>query len=401
MLFSPRKSLAQVPIRFVYVVVLALFSVASAQAVDREVVLAYLSQLQADTGAPGVSAAVAVKGEIVFSGGVGLSDVQAGSAQTGRSVHNIGSISKTQAVVAVMQLVERGKVSLDAELQTYVPWFPRKEYPITIRQVLTHTSGIGHYEDLSVDKSPPELRFKHYTVFEESTRPWRDQPLVFKPMQYWYYSSFATNLLQAVVETASGVSFEEYLRLNVWAPAGMLVTQFDVPSRIVPGRGRGYERNKKTGQLENDPDEDVSYKYAGGGVISTDEDLCRFGHALNSGRLLKPASLAEMYRLQLPAGITNPPKVVERFKQIFPTRAVPDSARNQALIWRVERDAQGRRMAQHGGSVKGTNSHLRNFVDDDIVVALHFNHNDGGKDVSEASEALAQLFLPSRSLEKK
>ncbi len=193
-------------------------------------------------------------------------------------MHNIGSISKTQAVVAVMQLVERGKVQLDAEIQRYAPWFPRKAQPITVREILTHTSGLRHYREGEFGPADV-LAFRHYERFEESTRFWRDDPLLFVPGTHWLYSSYGADLMQAVVESASGQPFETYLAEHVWRPAGMVNTQLDVASRIVAHRGHGYERNHKLGLLENAANEDVSYKYAGGGVISTDEDLCRFGHA--------------------------------------------------------------------------------------------------------------------------
>jgi CubicO group peptidase (beta-lactamase class C family) len=238
-------------------------------------------------------------------------------------VHNIGSISKPIALIAVMQLVEQGKVKLDAEIQTYAPWFPRKERPITVRHLLTHTSGIRHYKDNELSAENINL-FRHYAQFEESTRFWRDDPLVFPPGTKWLYSSYGSNLMQAIVESASGQPFETYLLENVWRPAGMLNTQLDVTPRVVLRRGKGYRRNPKTGALENAVNEDVSYKYAGGGMLSTDEDLCRFGHALNTGVLLKPQTLAEVYRPQLPPELQAP---------------------KQGLIFQIGRDAAGRAYA--------------------------------------------------------
>jgi serine beta-lactamase-like protein LACTB len=366
---------------------------AAAWALDGTRVTRYLQRLQAQSGAPGVSAAILVRGELVFSGGVGLSDLEAGTAQNGVSVHNIGSISKTHAVVAVMQLVEQGKVDLDAEVQTYAPWFPKKQAPITVRQILTHTSGIRHYKDGEFGEGGV-LAFRQFDNVEESTRRWRDEPLLFTPGQYWNYSSFATNLLQAVVESASGEKFEDYLRRQVWVPAGMLDTQFDVPSRIVPRRGSGYERDEKSHDLINAVQENVSYKYAGGGIISTDEDLVRFGQALNAGLLLKPATLTEMYRPQLRAGIQYPPDVVEAFTKANPGKPVPQP-RLQALIWHLATDGEGRRYPNHGGSVKGTLSQLSNFKDQQVVVAVHVNAWAGGVDLEEAAEALAKLVLES------
>jgi serine beta-lactamase-like protein LACTB len=371
------------------VALILILASAAAQAFDSQQVLGYLQRLQASSGAPGVSAAVAVDGAIVFSGGVGVADVQSGTPQNGRSVHNIGSISKTQAVVAILQLVEQGKVDLDARVQKYLPWFPEKQKSVTLRAILTHTSGIRHYKDGEFGPANV-LSFRHYDVFEESTRFWRDDPLVFEPGQNWRYSSFATNLLHGVIEAASGQGFEEYLREHVWEPSGMLETQFDVPSRIVPRRGRGYVRNEKTGVLENAQDENVSYKYAGGGVISTNEDMCRFAVALSAGRLLSAKSMAEMYRLQLRPDIPYTPEDAKAFE---PGKAPPSMGLSQALIWQIHKDELGRVYASHSGTVKGTRSMLSNFKDAGVVVSLHINALPIDVDISDAAEALAQVFL--------
>src|SRR5690606_22278526 len=158
----------------------------------------------------------------------------------------------------------------------------------------------------------------------------------------------------------------EYLRQHVWEPSGMLETQFDVPSRIVPRRGKGYVRNKETGVLENAQDEDVSYKYAGGGIISTNEDMCRFALALNAGHLLSARSLAEMYRLQLRPDIPYTPEAASEFA---PGKQPASMGRSQALIWRMQKDERGRIYASHSGTVKGTRSMLSNFKDAGVVVS--------------------------------
>lgn len=352
--------------------------------VEEAPALAYLKRVQAEAQVPGVSAAVSIGDRIVFSGGAGIADLQTGLPQTGTTVHNIGSISKVIAVVAVMQLVEQGKVDLDAEIQKYAPWFPRKQMPITVRQILTHTSGIRHYKDGEFGPADV-MSFRHYDSFEESTRFWRDDPLLFDPGTKYSYSSFASNLMHAIVETASGQPFEAYMTAHIWRPAGMVSTRFDVPARIVSNRGRGYVRNEKTGVLENAPDEDVSYKYAGGGILSSDEDLCRFGHALNAGVLLKATTIAELYRLQLAADL-------QRFEEDEP--GTGPIGKSQALVFRIASDSQGRIHAGHSGSVKGTHSQYFDYFKDDVVVAIHFNADGGSFDLSELAEALATLYLP-------
>ena len=352
-----------------------------AQRVAHEQLIDYMQQIRDENDLPGLSVAVAVDGEIVFSGGVGYAELDNRTPATGRTVHNVGSVSKVLSVVGLMQLVEQGKVDLDATIQTYMPYYPEKEFPITVRQILTHTSGIRHYNGVGFGPYGL-LAFRHYDTFEEATKLWRDDPLLFQPGTAWMYSSFAQNLQQGIVEAASGEDFESYLKRHVFEPAGMLATQFDVPSRIVQNRGHGYVRDE-AGRLVHPPPEDPSYKYAGGGILSTAEDLVRFALAINEGRLLGAESVAEMYRLQIDPSIREGRTMSG---ETFPLE------HEQGLAWFMRRDQAGRRYASHTGTVKGTRSFLGNFADYGVVVALQANVLPF--DSLKYGEAIAQMFLP-------
>ena len=175
-----------------------------AQSLSWEGLLDYMEQIRNDNDLPGLSVAVAVDGEIVFSEGVGHAELDNRTPATGRTVHNVGSVSKVLAVVGLMQLVEQGKVDLDATLQTYMPWYPERAFPITVRHILTHTSGIRHYD--GVEFGPHDLlRLRHYDTFEEATELWRDDPLAYDTDSGWMYSSHAHNLQHGIVEAASGM----------------------------------------------------------------------------------------------------------------------------------------------------------------------------------------------------
>jgi serine beta-lactamase-like protein LACTB len=341
---------------------------------------AYLEQIRSETGAPGVSAAVGLRGEIVFSEGVGFAEFDNHTASTGATVHNVGSISKVMTTVAIMQLVEKGKVRLDDRIQVYVPSFPEKEAPITIQHILTHSSGIRHYRD---GEFGPDglLEMKRWGSIEDAIQIFAKDPLLFRPGALWSYSSHAFNLLQGVIEKASNMGFETYLRLHLWEPAGMLASAFDVPERIVNGRGRGYERNR-AGTLQSSPYVDVSYKYASGGMLSTVTDLVRFGMALNHGVLLKPETVSRMYAVVIDPVIA------------FREGAEPEPANfKQALGRRVETDVSGRRFVSHSGTVRGTRSILVNYPEQDLVVALQANIVPF--DSPRFGKAIAQEFLPS------
>jgi len=378
----------QSPSRALHICCLLLLSLFTlpAFALEPAQITTLLETLRAESKAPGASAAVMVKGELVYSGGVGLADVENEVPLNGGSVHNIGSISKLHGVIAIMQLVEQGKIDLDAEIQTWIPWFPRKQAPITLRHLLTHTSGIRHYRDGEFGEGDV-LRFRQFDDIESASLRWRDEPLLFTPGSHWSYSSYATNLLQAVVEKVSGQPLETYLKEHVWNPANLTTTQFDVPTRIIKGRARGYVFDANTNTLTNAIQENVSYKYVGGGILASDEDSVRFAHALNAGVLLKPETIAEMYRPQLGSEVRP-----------FPDANGDVKVPVQGLIWRIETAlADGRQYQAHTGSVKGTLSYLLNDSARDVVVAVHINvwgEQADLNDLKTTAEQLAALVAP-------
>jgi len=260
-----------------------------------------------------------------------------------------------------------------------LPYYPEREHSITVRQILTHTSGIRHYNGREFG-SYGLLEMRHYDEFEEATELWRDDPLLFEPGNYWLYSSHAMNLMHGIVESVAGMDFEEYCRKYVWEPAGMLSTSFDVPSRVVHNRGRGYVRDQN-GVLVNPRYADVSYKYAGGGILSTVEDLARFGIALNRGLLLKRETIQEMYSPQLEPSI-----------QRFVLNGQPAPLKHkQAIVWWIRTDPQGRDFPSHTGTVKGTRSFLMDYPDIGVVVSIQVNSLPF--DSAKYGMAIAQMFV--------
>jgi CubicO group peptidase (beta-lactamase class C family) len=308
---------------------------------------------------------------------VGFADLDNMVPATGNPVYNIGSISKANTAVAVMQLVEQGKVGLDDAIQKYVPSFPDKGYKITIKDLMTHRSGIRHYRDSDFAGAPGDENMKPYTSLEEAIKLFKDDPLLCKPGQYSSYSSYAVNLLQGVVETAAGMPFEDYMRQRVWGPAGMLSTAFDIPDRVVPHRARAYR--VANGRITNSPYGDVTYKFASGGMISTAEDLVRLFVALNHGRVLKPNTVALMYDAHV--------QRVMMYEVKGPPRQL-DSRRG--LIWSVVTE-NGRMIVSHDGSVKGFNACLINYPEEDVAAAIMYNAV--GPPTCTEAKTLANFFL--------
>lgn len=340
---------------------------------------AYLEELWRSTGTPGISVAVMAQGRLAFSQGVGFADLENMVPANGSTVYNIGSVSKTLTAVAVLQLVEQGKVRLEDPIQKYVPSFPEKGFPITIRHIMTHTSGIRHYRPTDFPDSEDNENRRPVASLEEAIKIFKDEPLLFKPGELYFYSSYAVNLLQGVVEKASGMAFEAYMRKYVWSPAGMYGSAFDDPSRIVPHRAKGYSVGN--GQTRNYPYGDLTYKFASGGMLSSAEDLVRLGVALNRHVLLKAETLALMYK---------PMDPVPQYQEKGPPQA---SEISQGLLWRIFKDDAGRTFVNHCGTVKGFNACLVNYPEQDVVVAI-LGNGDPVTPARRAAVAFAQLFLP-------
>ncbi len=245
-----------------------------------------------ESGTPGMSVAVGIDGRIVWAEGFGWADVENKVPVWAETKFRIGSVSKPLTAAAVGLLVEQGKLDLDAPIQTYVPSFPEKRWPITTRQVAGHLAGIRHYAG-----SAEFLSAKRYETVLEGLTIFEDDTLLFQPGERFSYSSYGWNLISAVIEGASGEEFLSYMQKNVFDPIGMTQTAADYTDSIIPHRTRFYER-ADDGMVLNAPYVDNSYKWAGGGFISTPSDLVRFGFAHFGEDLLASETIAEMWTPQ-------------------------------------------------------------------------------------------------------
>jgi CubicO group peptidase (beta-lactamase class C family) len=228
-----------------------------------------------------------VRDDYMWVKGFGYSDVENQVPATADSAYRYASVQKSMTATAILQLVERGRISLDAEIQTYVPFYPRKAWPVTVRHLLGHLGGVPHYVNREV-----EQHFTTHKTTREAIAVFENYDLVAEPGTKFSYSTYGYDLLGAAIEGASGQPYADYMRDHVWGPAGMSATAMDDPLAIVPHRVRGYQQ--VDGRLRNSEFVDVSSRFAGGGTRGTVPDLLRFVTALNDGRLIGPASFALM-----------------------------------------------------------------------------------------------------------
>jgi serine beta-lactamase-like protein LACTB len=237
---------------------------------------------------PGLSVAVIDRGRVILTAGYGLSDVENSVPANSDTVYRIASISKSITATAAMELVEAGKLDLDAPIQKYCPDFPKKPWQITTRELLSHQSGIRDYRN-----DEESINTRHYASIKEALTQFANDPLDFEPGTKMQYTSYGYIVLGCVIEDASGTSYDRYMHQAIFGPAPMPSTRLDDVFAIVPHRAHGY-RVTAAGELQNAIFVDVSNKPPGSGINSSARDMGNFIAALYSARLISKATLNQM-----------------------------------------------------------------------------------------------------------
>ena len=257
---------------------------------------------------PGMTVAISMDGQVVYSKAFGTADLEHNVPATTSTLFRTASIAKTFTATAVMQLVEAGKIDLDAPVQKYCPAFPEKQWTVTTRQILSHQAGIRHY-----NKPGESAGTEHFFTLTDSLRLFKDDPLLHEPGTKFHYTTFGYSVLGCVVEGATKQRFDEYVGQSVFARAGMNHSQADNHYLIIPGRTSFYmrmtddtyknlpdaaKRIARLGEAYNATLHDTSMKVPGGGFLSTAEDLIQFVNALEAGKLVKRDTLEQMWTAQ-------------------------------------------------------------------------------------------------------
>ncbi len=292
------------------------------------------SSFMAANSVPGISVAVVQDGELVWSAGFGMADLENFVPATPFTLFRLGSISKPVTATAILQLSERGKLDLDAELQKYCPAFPKKEWPITTRELLGHLGGIRHYNPDGMGDIPDDSA-KHFASMEESLQIFASDPLVAKPGTKFHYSTYGYTVLGCVLEGAASEKYVDYVKEKVFEPAGMAETQADNFFAVVQHRTRWYHKDK-SGVVQNAGVLDSSYKIPGGGLISSADDMARFEIAIMTNKLLKPTTRDLMWT---------------------PQKAADGSQNGYALGWGTQKK-YGLALVEHTGGQQGTSTSI-------------------------------------------
>ena len=252
---------------------------------ERRLLESVRSKIALDVRADRFAGAVAVarNGKIIFSQAYGLADRERGIPNTTRTRFRIGSMNKMFTAVAIMQLVEAGKVRLSDTLGKYLPDYPNKGVAgVTVAQLLTHTGGTGDIFGPDYEANRLKLR-----GIADYIRLYGERPLLFKPGSRWDYSNYGFVLLGAIVERASGEDYYAYVRRHIYAPAGMTSTGSLAENEAVSDRSIGYTKMDGAEWKSNADTLPFRGSPAGGGY-STVGDLLAFASALDRHKLLNP-----------------------------------------------------------------------------------------------------------------
>jgi CubicO group peptidase (beta-lactamase class C family) len=295
--------------------------------------------------APGVAVLVVQNGTVKLRKGYGLADMELGVPVDPANVFPICSITKQFTAVAILQLVEAGKLKLTDDLSMFVPEYPTGEAKITLAQLLGHMSGLPSIEE------QPEWR----KTWREDLTPaqlldfTRNKPLAFAPGTNWKYSNTAYFLLGRVIEKTSGQSYPDYVRTHLFSPAAMTHSYYPEGNRLIPQRVHGYSRAGKT--WANAPYFSITQAYSAGALLATVDDLWAWEQALQAGHLVNSSLLEGAYSEgHLPDGRST----------------------HYGLGWEVNK-INRHNVIEHGGGMPGFATYASRVPDAGIYVAILSN----------------------------
>lgn len=317
------------------------------------------------TNIPGASVTVMVDGHIAWSEGFGFADLELHTpVRSGLTKFRIGSVSKPITAAALGILYDQGKIDLDAPIQLYVPEFPEKRAPITLRQLAGHRAGIRHYQ------GDEFLSRRRYRSVREGLDIFAADTLLFAPGTNYSYSSYGWNLISAAIERAAGVDFLKYVQHAVFSPLGMRHSAPDYTDSLIDNRSRFYTR-ANSGQVINAPYVDNSCKWAGGGFLATSDDLARFAQAHLRPGYLSDTTLAIW---------------------LAPQQKANGESTGYGMGWRSADDEHGHRWIGHSGGSVGGITQMVAYPEQSVIVVILTNSDDVRYE--EVHQRIAHLFFP-------
>lgn len=293
---------------------------------------------------PGMAVVIIRDGTIAYEGYFGEADWRAGVKVSKDTTFRLASLAKPMTAAAVMELVEQGKIDLDAPIQKYVPTFPKKQWPITVRQILGHLSGIRHYIG---DEQYPQ---GHCSSVTESLALFAKDPLEHEPGTRYLYSTYGYSLLGVAIENVSQSGYVDYMQKHIFQPSGMTGITVDDITKTDINLAGGYFHDT-AGSLDPVSPYDTTCRVPGAGFRGPIGDVAQFVLAMMDDRLLKAKTRELMWTAQhTKAG-----------------EAVPYGIGWQMDVWK------GERVAYHTGTQPGFSSEVWMLPERKFAVILVTN----------------------------
>lgn len=326
------------------------------------------SELLKTSNMPGISVAISKKGKIVFVEGFGYADIANKIPVTKTTEFRTASVAKIITATAIGKLVEGGELNLDLPIQEYIPYFPKKEFTITARHLAGHLSGLPHYSNSD------KIENRVYSSVQDALGVFSHDSLLFKPSTNYRYSTHGFTLLSAVIEGASGKNYLDYMANQILKPLQMYNTEPD--RRTQKPNDKAAKLYKVVNGIQEEvktPDE-VSYKWAGGGFVTTPTDLIHLANGYLNGFLS--------------------PSIV---KMMFESQSLNSGEKTQVGIgWRISQDIDGQRVIEHAGSMQGARSVLCIYPDEQLVISIMVNA-EWPSTIEETAHMMARPFLSKKT----
>lgn len=318
---------------------------------------------------PGVAALVSKNGKPILRKAYGMANLELGVRLHPGHVFRIGSTTKLFTAAAIMMLVEDGSLALDAPVTRYLPDAPRHWDKVTIEHLLTHTSGIPN---LSMDSGYWRTTAPLHHTLEELVAPARDRPLEFTPGSKFVYSNTGYHVLGMVIGKVSGKDYFTFLDARILKPLALKHTREGTDTEMIPGLVTGYRRGPAPAWLLSN-----SNFHAGGGLVSTVDDLAAFMIALQAGKIVPPA----------------------RVRQMNTSYMLPNGEPTGYGLGTWLRKVNGKQLVGHGGYILNFYSQLEMDIDSGIVAVTLHNGDRFGGDNEELSKQLISAVQQSSSVD--
>jgi CubicO group peptidase (beta-lactamase class C family) len=291
---------------------------------------------------PGVSLAVVKKGEIVLAKGYGFSNVEHRVPVKPETIFQSGSVGKQFTATAVMMLVEDGKISLDEKIGKYLGEVPENWRNITIRQMLSHTSGMTDY--------PDDFDFRRDYTEDELLKRAKIVPTSFQPGEKWQYSNLAYVTLGIIIHKVSGKFYGDFLQERIFKPLQMKTAAIISEADIIPNRAAGYTLVKN--ELKNQEWVSPSLNTTADGALYLNVyDMAKWDAALYGEKLLKKSSLEQMWS---PVKLNN------------------GKTYSYGFGWALG-EVNKQRIIEHGGAWQGFKSFIARYPDSGLTVIVFAN----------------------------